>query len=512
MRAYIPAYDLRVPGSLSEALALLAREPGVWQPFAGGTDLMVLLEAGKLSHKRFLSVSKLDDLRGIEVTAADVTLGALTTYTEIQKHPVLQAEFPLLCAAARETGSIATQNRGTLGGNIVNASPAADSPPALLVYDAEIELVSARGARWLPYHGFHTGYKKMQLAPDELLRAIRLPRRAEAWRQYYRKVGTRKAQAISKVCFAGAALVESGTIRDIRIALGSVAPIVLRAVKTEDALRGANITPEVIAAAQEIARARNRAHRRHSLDRALSPARRAKSARRISLAAREMKTIHAIRSKRVVTPEGVRAATVHLRNGVIEAISGYDDFPSGQTYLRRRRIRRHARPGGHARPHQRAGAHRLGRFRDGDARGGRGRSDHADRHAAQQHSRNDYGRGAGNETQAAARKKCWVNVGFWGGVVPGNAGELRALHRAGVFGFKCFLVPSGVPEFDHVDEDDLRAALPKLAALDVPLLVHAELPGPIEEAATEAREGRSDKIQNMAAVAACRVRKRRRSR
>jgi CO/xanthine dehydrogenase FAD-binding subunit len=251
MRAYIPAYDLRVPGSLSEALALLAREPGVWQPFAGGTDLMVLLEAGKLSHKRFLSVAKLDDLRGIEVTADGMILGALTTYTEIQRHPLLQAEFSLLCAAARETGSIATQNRGTLGGNIVNASPAADSPPAMLVYDAEIELISERGVRWQAYHGFHTGYKKMQLASDELLRAIRLPRRAKKWRQYYRKVGTRKAQAISKVCFAGAALIENGAIRDVRIALGSVAPIVLRAVKTEDALRGGSVTPAAIAAARE---------------------------------------------------------------------------------------------------------------------------------------------------------------------------------------------------------------------------------------------------------------------
>lgn len=251
MRAYIPAYDLRVASSLPEALALLAEEPGEWQPFAGGTDLMVLLEAGKLSHRNFLSVSKLADLRGIEVTGDAVALGALTTYTEILEHPVLQAEFPLLCCAARETGSVATQNRGTLGGNIVNASPAADSPPALLVYDAEVELVSIRGARRLPYHGFHTGYKKMPLAPDELLRRIRLPRRAETWRQYYRKVGTRRAQAISKVCFAGAALVEHGTIGDTRIALGSVAPIVLRAVKTEDTLRGALVSPSVISAAKD---------------------------------------------------------------------------------------------------------------------------------------------------------------------------------------------------------------------------------------------------------------------
>ena len=251
MRANIPAYDLRVALSLSEALALLAHEPGVWRPFAGGTDLMVLLEAGKLSHKRFLSVSRLNDLRGVEVTTDFAILGGLTTYTEIQKHPVLREEFPLLCAAARETGSIATQNRGTLGGNIVNASPAADSPPALLVYDAEVELISVRGARRLPYHAFHTGYKKMQIASDELLRAIRLPRRATGGQQYYRKVGTRRAQAISKVCLAGVALVERGAIREIRIALASVAPIVLRAIKTEDALRGSKPTPATIAAARE---------------------------------------------------------------------------------------------------------------------------------------------------------------------------------------------------------------------------------------------------------------------
>jgi len=251
MRAYVPGYDLRVPGSLSEALALLAREPGVWQPFAGGTDLMVLLEAGTLPHRRFLSVSKLADLRGIEVNDNEVILGALTTYTEIQRHLVLQAEFPLLCSAARETGSIATQNRGTIGGNIANASPAADSPPALLVYDAELELISQRGAHWAAYHGFHTGYKKMKITADELLRAVRLPRRKKVWRQFYRKVGTRRAQAISKVCFAGAALLEDGKIGDLRIALGSVAPLVLRAVRTEDALRGARLTPTVTAMALE---------------------------------------------------------------------------------------------------------------------------------------------------------------------------------------------------------------------------------------------------------------------
>src|SRR6267154_6786010 len=202
MRSYVPGYELQEPRNLEDALERLAREPGAWKPFAGGRRFMKNIEAGKLSHQQFLSIWKLPELRGIVVTPAHVTLHTLTTYSEIRRHELLAREFPLLCRAAAETGSIATQNRGTLGGNTANASPAADSPPALLVYDAEIELISERGVRWLPYQGFHTGYKKMQLAPDELLRAIRLPRSGKPWKQYYRKVGTRKAQAISKVCFA----------------------------------------------------------------------------------------------------------------------------------------------------------------------------------------------------------------------------------------------------------------------------------------------------------------------
>src|ERR1043166_6235797 len=142
MRAYLPAYELILPATLNEALDVLARDNGTWKPFAGGTDLMVLLEAGKLPHKRYVNIWNLDELRGIEVSQAEVTMRALTTYTEVQAHPVLRQEFPMLCHAAKETGGIAIQNRGTLGGNIVNGSPAADSPPALLAYDAEIELVS----------------------------------------------------------------------------------------------------------------------------------------------------------------------------------------------------------------------------------------------------------------------------------------------------------------------------------------------------------------------------------
>jgi CO/xanthine dehydrogenase FAD-binding subunit len=254
MRSYLPAYDMRVPLELDEALETMAREPGEWKPFAGGTDLMVLLEQCKLQDKKFLSVARLKELRGFALTDDHLTLGAMITYRQVQTTAILQQEFPLLCRAAYETGGIATQNRGTLAGNIANASPAADSPPALLVYDAELELVSANGARWVPYAEFHLAYKKMNMRPDELIRNIRLPRTKKHWRQQYRKVGTRRAQAISKVCFAGAAQVEDGEVRDFRLALGSVAPAVLRCRKTEAVVRG-QLSPETVrAACDELAR------------------------------------------------------------------------------------------------------------------------------------------------------------------------------------------------------------------------------------------------------------------
>jgi len=241
MRAYVPTYQLISPRKLSEALTALASEPGVWQPFAGGTDLMVLLESGKLPHKNYLNIWNLTELRGIEVSNEHVTLGALTTYTEVQANPILREEFPMLCQAASETGGLAIQNRGTLGGNIANASPAADSPPALLAYDAEVELISLNDARWVPYVDFHSGYKQMIMRADELLARIRLPRVSNEVHHYYRKVGTRKAQAISKVCFAATARTHERTMEDVRIVLGSVAPVPLRCIQTEDVLRGVTL-------------------------------------------------------------------------------------------------------------------------------------------------------------------------------------------------------------------------------------------------------------------------------
>ncbi len=251
MRSNVPAYEMEAPATLAQVLQRMAQEPQVWKPFAGGTDLMVLLEAGKLQHRKFLSIWRLPELRGIEVTPSHITLGSLTTYSEVRRQELLAREFPLLCRAASEAGSIATQNRGTIGGNLANASPAADFPPTLLVYDAQLELVSSSGLRWVACRDFWKAYKQIDLRSDELIRGIRLPRQKNDWIPFYRKVGARRAQAISKVCFAAAARMDAGIVTDLRIALGSVAPTVLRAMQTESVLRGNKLTASLVRVAQE---------------------------------------------------------------------------------------------------------------------------------------------------------------------------------------------------------------------------------------------------------------------
>ena len=253
MRSFLPSYTLRGAATLDQALAILAEEPGAWRPFAGGTDLMVQFAAGTLGHRQFVNVFGLTELRYIDTASDVVTLGALTTFSDVLRNETLRDEFPLLCRAAAETGGIANQNRGTVGGNIANASPAADTPPALVVYDAELELASARGRRLVPYERFHTGYKTMDLAPDELIVAVRLPR-ADGWFQHYRKVGARRAQAISKVCLAARARMDDGHVGDLRLAFGSVAPTVVRATKTEEVLRGGAPDDALIGRAQQALR------------------------------------------------------------------------------------------------------------------------------------------------------------------------------------------------------------------------------------------------------------------
>ena len=250
MRGDAEAHELVAPGTLAAVLELMAEAPGKWTPIAGGTELMVAHAAGRLPASKLVSLWGIPDLRFIETAPQSVAMGAGTTFTDMRAHAAIASDLPLLAMAAAWIGSIANQTRATLGGNLVNGSPAADSSPALLVYDAEVEFISVRGRRRIPYSDFHTGYKKNALAPDELLYAIHVPRRFNAHRQYLRKVGTRRAMAISKVALGATAMLENGLVRELRLAAASLAAFPARLYRTEDALRGKSIDTDSIRAAR----------------------------------------------------------------------------------------------------------------------------------------------------------------------------------------------------------------------------------------------------------------------
>ncbi|MHB8499385.1 MAG: 2-oxo-4-hydroxy-4-carboxy-5-ureidoimidazoline decarboxylase [Candidatus Acidiferrales bacterium] len=255
MRAQPAEYELVAPRTLSAVLSLLAQQPGAWLPIAGGTDVMVQYSAARLSARKLVSIWNLPELRGIGDLPGEIQIGAGCTYTDLREHATINREFTLLSSAASWTGGIANQNRGTLGGNIVNASPAADSLPALLVYEAELLLVSARGERRVPYASFHIDYRKTQLAPDELIRAICLKKQFSGYYAHARKVGARNAQAIAKVCLAALGRLADGVIADVRLAMGSVAAVPLRLIETERIIKGKQINPQLILSARRTAAA-----------------------------------------------------------------------------------------------------------------------------------------------------------------------------------------------------------------------------------------------------------------
>ena len=247
MRSDPSQFDLQVPPSLAAALAQLAAEPGRHTPLAGGTELMVAFNTGRLNERALLSIQHLRELRFLRVEAATdkkpdiLHIGAGTTFTDLRRSPEVEAHWPLLARAASWTGSIANQNRGTVGGNLCNASPAADTPPALLAYGASVTLISSRGQRTLAYEDFHLGYKKTALRADELLFSISVPRPEPDARQYIRKVGTRNAQAISKVALAAVASVRDDHLACIRLGAASLAGRPLRCTHTEAALLDASL-------------------------------------------------------------------------------------------------------------------------------------------------------------------------------------------------------------------------------------------------------------------------------
>ena len=241
MRANVAEYELVAPESLSVALGMLAASPGALTPIAGGTELMVALNTGRLAAKRLMSLHRLEEMRFIRTEGDALVIGAGTTFTDVRRSREIAQELPMLAQAASWTGSIANQNRGTVGGNLVNASPAADSPPALLAYEAVLTLVSAEGTRTMPYREFHLGYKKTALGPGELLYSISVQRAYRGWESYIRKVGTRNAQAISKVALAALARVEGGVLREVRVGAASLADRPIRCTAVEAALTGMSL-------------------------------------------------------------------------------------------------------------------------------------------------------------------------------------------------------------------------------------------------------------------------------
>ena len=217
------------PDSLAEALRLRAAHAGAAVPICGGTDLMVGWNLAHAPMPGCIDLSGLRELQRIEVHVDRVVIGAGASCAQIASHPEIRAHWPMLAASARQTGSIAIQNRATLGGNIMNASPAADNPPALLAYGATLQLGSTRETRSIDYAGFHTGYKQTQAAPDELLLSVTLPRPPAGSIHFYRKVGTRQAQAISKVALAALLQWEDERLATARFGFASVAPVPLLA-------------------------------------------------------------------------------------------------------------------------------------------------------------------------------------------------------------------------------------------------------------------------------------------
>ena len=244
MRAAISELNLRRAASLSEALDIVRDEPRT--AVAGATDLFVALNFGTLAAKQFVDIWALDELRDVSQRGDVLSIGALATYTTLIASPLVNEWLPMLVSASRQVGGAQIQNRGTIGGNIANASPAGDSLPVFAAVDATVVLRSADSERRVPFNAFYIGYRKSVMRSDELIVAVEIPR--VEGKQWFRKVGTRVAQAISKIVIAGV----RGAVP--RIALGSVAPTVVRARNTELAIaQGMNVDDAAALVASDIA-------------------------------------------------------------------------------------------------------------------------------------------------------------------------------------------------------------------------------------------------------------------
>ena len=244
MKTAISDLDLRRASSLDEALMILRDEPRM--PVAGATDVYVAVNFGTLAPRQLLDIWGLDELRGISLRGDTIVIGALATYTKLIRSPIIVERLPMLVDASRLVGGPQIQNRGTVGGNIANGSPAGDSLPVFSAVDATVVLRNASAERRVPFNEFYTGYRATVMKPDELIVAVEVE--PVEGKQWFRKVGTRAAQAISKIVVAA---VRS---KSPRISFGSVAPTVIRVPKTEAALAsGASIEEAARILGDEIA-------------------------------------------------------------------------------------------------------------------------------------------------------------------------------------------------------------------------------------------------------------------
>lgn len=247
------------PETVAEALEILERSPRDSRVLAGGTDLLVNIQEGVESPGLVVDIGGIEELGRLEEEGGSIRIGPLVTAAKIRRSGLLQDAIPLLVAACGEIGSPQIRSRATLGGNIVTASPSGDSLPALSSLSAVLTLRNGEGEREIPFEEFFTGVKKTVLKPAELLIEIAVPRPGDDSRWFFRKLGQRRALAISKVSVAGFLKIREGAVEDARIALGAVATTVIRAEAAEDFLRGKKLEPPVIRKAGEICAEESRA-------------------------------------------------------------------------------------------------------------------------------------------------------------------------------------------------------------------------------------------------------------
>lgn len=230
----------------------MADEKSRGRPLAGGTDLMVQWESGVLPMpERAVSVKHLPELRNIEEADGDVVIGASVTHMGIRRSPLTKRYLPSLVDAAATIGGYQIQTMGTIGGSAANASPAGDLAPSLMISDGTVVVASIRGEREVPLSSFWTGYRKIDLRPDELIVRFHLPKLPEGWHESWRKLGPRQAQAISKVMGSCRGCVESGVVKTFRVAIGSIAPTCIRLTDVEHWVEGKTLSDEVLAEAEQ---------------------------------------------------------------------------------------------------------------------------------------------------------------------------------------------------------------------------------------------------------------------